>query len=106
MGRYLLQKSLVLMGLVAMLACSSGTSNKTPSTDSSTTISNDTGDSNQPSDVSNTPNVTPPAVVSVCGNGAMETGEQCDDGNAVSGDGCSSACKTENCGDGIVQTSL
>ncbi|MDD5026373.1 MAG: S-layer homology domain-containing protein, partial [Candidatus Peribacteraceae bacterium] len=28
----------------------------------------------------------------VCGNGKVETGEQCDDGNRVSGDGCSSQC--------------
>ena len=35
--------------------------------------------------------VSPPA----CGNGVIETGEQCDDGNTVSGDGCSSACATE-----------
>jgi cysteine-rich repeat protein len=30
-----------------------------------------------------------------CGNGIIETGEQCDDGNTVSGDGCSSTCTTE-----------
>ena len=30
-----------------------------------------------------------------CGNGNIETGEECDDGNAVSGDGCSSTCKKE-----------
>jgi cysteine-rich repeat protein len=27
-----------------------------------------------------------------CGNGAQETGEECDDGNLVSGDGCSESC--------------
>jgi cysteine-rich repeat protein len=31
----------------------------------------------------------------VCGNGVIETGEQCDDGNTVSGDGCSSTCQIE-----------
>ena len=31
----------------------------------------------------------------VCGNALLETGEECDDGNAVSGDGCSAACKLE-----------
>jgi cysteine-rich repeat protein len=31
--------------------------------------------------------------------------ETCDDGNTVSVDGCSSACRTESCGDGIEQPS-
>lgn len=31
-----------------------------------------------------------------------EDDEQCDDGNTVSGDGCSSTCKTEFCGDGML----
>ncbi|MBX7149180.1 hypothetical protein K1X76_08835, partial [bacterium] len=31
----------------------------------------------------------------VCGNGTVEAGEQCDDRNTVSGDGCSSSCQTE-----------
>jgi cysteine-rich repeat protein len=30
-----------------------------------------------------------------CGNGIQETGEQCDDGNTVNGDGCSSICTFE-----------
>ncbi len=30
-----------------------------------------------------------------CGNGNIEPGEECDDGNAVSGDGCSTTCKAE-----------
>ena len=38
----------------------------------------------------------------VCGNGILETGigEQCDDGNVVSGDGCSITCQTEVVGGG------
>lgn len=54
---------------------------------------------------------------SVCGNGAVESGETCDDGNTTSGDGCSSVCATESgfacagspsvcdgiCGDGLVK---
>ncbi|WP_434427149.1 DUF4215 domain-containing protein [Nannocystis pusilla] len=31
----------------------------------------------------------------ICGDGAVGAGEQCDDGNAVNGDGCSDACKVE-----------
>ncbi|TMQ14562.1 MAG: TonB family protein [Deltaproteobacteria bacterium] len=36
-----------------------------------------------------------PPAPPVCGNGVLETGEQCDDGNAADGDGCSSSCRTE-----------
>ena len=43
----------------------------------------------------------PPAV---CGNGVVEAGEQCDDGNIVPGDGCNAACQTEpRCGNGVVE---
>jgi cysteine-rich repeat protein len=28
-----------------------------------------------------------------CGNGVIEPGEQCDDGNTIGGDGCSSTCQ-------------
>ena len=38
-----------------------------------------------------------------CGDGNLDPGEECDDGNNVSGDGCSSACREEFCGDGIIQ---
>lgn len=34
-------------------------------------------------------------VIQVCGNGTIESPEQCDDGNVESGDGCSSSCTTE-----------
>ncbi|MBD3361595.1 DUF4215 domain-containing protein [Candidatus Woesearchaeota archaeon] len=49
---------------------------------------------------------TPPAPKAVCGNGILEQGEQCDDGNRMSMDGCSARCLTEYCGDGIVQSPL
>lgn len=31
----------------------------------------------------------------VCGNGILETGEECDDGNLINNDGCSSLCEIE-----------
>jgi cysteine-rich repeat protein len=31
----------------------------------------------------------------VCGNNVLESGEECDDGNLINGDGCSSVCKRE-----------
>ncbi len=38
-----------------------------------------------------------------CGNGVLEEGEVCDDGNRDQGDGCSSEChSSESCGNGVV----
>src|SRR5262249_31303397 len=39
----------------------------------------------------------------VCGNGKVEVGEQCDDGNQVACDGCAPTCRLERCGDGIAE---
>lgn len=36
-----------------------------------------------------------PLPTSICGNSILESLEQCDDGNTISGDGCSSICKIE-----------
>ncbi|NMC71903.1 MAG: hypothetical protein GYA57_17850 [Myxococcales bacterium] len=41
-----------------------------------------------------------------CGNGVVDEGEECDDGNRDTGDGCSPACRREFCGDGVVGTLL
>ncbi len=53
----------------------------------------------------------PPPPVPVCGNGIIEIGEGCDDGNLLNGDGCSSLCQIEilpsspfaECGNGILE---
>jgi fibro-slime domain-containing protein len=43
------------------------------------------------------PDAAPDAPVgSSCGNGVVDPNEQCDDGNSVSGDGCSRICQLEN----------
>lgn len=58
-------------------------------------------------------------VASTCGDGLIDAGEQCDDANTASADGCSSSCQIENgwicvgeastcgivCGDGVVLVS-
>ncbi len=49
---------------------------------------------------------TTPRPSADCGNGTLNSGEQCDDGNTTAGDGCSATCQTEmsmaTCGDGAV----
>jgi cysteine-rich repeat protein len=41
-----------------------------------------------------------------CGDRTIDAGEVCDDGNSVSGDGCSADCKSnEKCGNGILDAS-
>jgi cysteine-rich repeat protein len=37
-----------------------------------------------------------------CGNGVLEPGEQCDDGNITDGDGCDALCRVSGCGDNCV----
>ncbi|MFH1376205.1 MAG: NosD domain-containing protein [Candidatus Woesearchaeota archaeon] len=43
----------------------------------------------------------------VCGNGELEEGEECDDGNLINGDGCSADCMIEGegavCGNGVLE---
>ncbi len=52
----------------------------------------------------------PPPPQVVCGDGVKATSEECDDGNNVNGDGCSSVCLIEEappapqCGNGAVET--
>src|ERR1041385_4467152 len=46
-------------------------------------------------------------VLAGCGNGVVEPGELCDDGNRVSGDGCRSDCLSQEiCGDAVVEPAL
>ncbi len=42
---------------------------------------------------------------SACGNGRVDPGEDCDDGNQKDGDGCSASCTSnETCGNGVIDT--
>jgi cysteine-rich repeat protein len=38
---------------------------------------------------------TTTTLPSPCGNGTLDAGEQCDDGNTLSGDGCGATCQDE-----------
>src|SRR5262249_21746087 len=37
-----------------------------------------------------------------CGDGTVDPGEPCDDGNAIDGDGCDSNCTPTGCGNAII----
>jgi len=41
-----------------------------------------------------------------CGDGTVDPGEACDDGNTVGTDACTNACKAAACGDGIVRSGV
>jgi cysteine-rich repeat protein len=59
--------------------------------------------SSTPAPVSSAPQAPPAATAApVCGDGTVNPGEQCDDGNNVNGDACTNTCKTAYCGDGII----
>jgi cysteine-rich repeat protein len=51
------------------------------------------GESSSETGTSGTSDLPAPAE---CGNGAVEPGEECDDENALDGDGCSATCVTES----------
>lgn len=56
-------------------------------------------DSARPFGTSNPP-------TSFCGDGVVDGGEECDDGNVTSGDGCTASCLIEvpdNCGNGVIE---
>lgn len=40
---------------------------------------------------------------SSCGDGRVDAGEECDDGNNDDADACTASCTTARCGDGVVQ---
>lgn len=45
-------------------------------------------------------------VVGTCGDGTVDAGEQCDDGNRNNNDACTNNCTNNVCGDGILRTGV
>jgi cysteine-rich repeat protein len=82
--------ALLAVGLVLVAACSGGET-LLGERDSAADADEDRAD------VVDVPTDTAP----ICGNGVLESGEECDDGNTVAGDGCSPSCVVEYCGDGV-----
>ena len=52
------------------------------------------------------PRAPEPEPEPVCGNGFLEPGEECDDGNELETDACLSSCVRARCGDGIVEAGV
>lgn len=50
-----------------------------------------------------TASVVVSCIAVACGNGTVDPGETCDDGNTVGGDGCPADCTLPVCGDGLVE---
>jgi len=80
-----------------------------PGTDNTNDNTGNTNDNtgNMNDNTGNTNDNTAPRPLNVCGDGVVDRSEQCDDGNTVDGDGCSSTCQIETpsparCGDGVV----
>ncbi|MEM8607394.1 MAG: DUF4215 domain-containing protein [Myxococcota bacterium] len=44
----------------------------------------------------------PGVSTGTCGDGVLDSGETCDDGNTTDGDGCTATCQAEFCGDGVI----
>jgi cysteine-rich repeat protein len=97
MSRILASLSAVLGAAVVVAACSASSPEELPGgPDSGTNVPEagtgpDTGRVDFRPDAGGSP---------VCGNGKIESGETCDDGNAKSDDGCSAACAVESAFDG------
>lgn len=70
---------------------STGDASTTSATDSSGTDAS-TASTDHPTSTSSTSSTTAPPAV--CGDGQVDPGEDCDDGNLEDRDGCSNACRT------------
>jgi cysteine-rich repeat protein len=79
-----------------------GTSESSGDTPTSTTITTTTTGSTGDTTTGSTTEPPGPS----CGDGVVDAGEQCDDGNDDDADACSNACTAAVCGDAILQTSV
>jgi len=72
--------------------------------DSDTDTTSDSGSDEDSSDSGSDNDSDPSEETDNCGDGELDEGEECDDGNRMNGDGCSKHCRIEeipgNCGNG------
>jgi cysteine-rich repeat protein len=84
---------------------STSTSTSTSSSTSMTTDDPSTSTSAETTTSTTTSDTTSGTTsdVGVCGDGVVDAGEECDDGNEIDGDACTNNCTIAACGDGAVQ---
>jgi cysteine-rich repeat protein len=70
-----------------------------PSSSSGSSSSSSTGDE---TDTGFVPTTSPDIVSPLCGDGLLQWGEECDDGNQDDTDTCLTTCHKASCGDGLV----
>jgi cysteine-rich repeat protein len=92
-----------LCSAVALAACSADTvtfaANDDPRIEHRAVTGNQSGTSLAA--CSDPPNAGDPSCQPVCGDGKIDPGEQCDDGNTTNGDACENNCTLSRCGNGI-----
>ena len=92
---------LTLWLIVAIAACSDHEGDAPPTTAEDCATPGDE-DGNGLADCGDPACLAFPACQPVCGNGKLEPGEACDDGNQIDGDGCDRNCRLTSCGDGAI----
>jgi cysteine-rich repeat protein len=85
----------------ALAACSGGAGKVTPPTEEDCAVPGDE-DGNGLANCGDPACAAAIACRPACGNGRMDTGELCDDGNAINGDGCDNNCTRSGCGNGVM----
>jgi fibro-slime domain-containing protein len=112
-----LRRRLSVLSIVLGLIAGAGCAGVKPTMSAGTGGSNGSGGSSSHPFDAGAINV-PTTVTMTCGNGMLDPGESCDDGNAIPSDGCSKICQVEsgwscpnvgqpcvrnaNCGDGVL----
>ncbi|HWB73370.1 MAG TPA: DUF4215 domain-containing protein [Nannocystaceae bacterium] len=83
---------------------SAETTGTPPSTDTSGNVdASSSADESSEAEASSSADESSEGATFECGNGVLDPGEVCDDGNDDETDECTTSCITPGCGDGIVQ---